>query len=249
MFMDFKGRIGVVTGASRGIGREIALQLARLGADVVITSRKQEDLERMAAELETVGVRARAYACDVSVYQETDALAESVVDDLGEPDFLINNAGVVVDKLLLRMKPEDWDRVISTNLTGAYNVTKAFAPYFLKRRQGRIVNISSVIGITGNAGQASYAASKAGIIGLTKSLAQEFAVRGVTVNAVAPGYVATAMTDGLDEKTKAKLLAMIPMGRFGKVEDVASVVIFLLSSMADYITGQVINCDGGMVMR
>lgn len=249
MFMDFKGRIGVVTGASRGIGREIALQLARLGADVVITSRKQEDLERMAAELETVGVRARAYACDVSVYQETDALAKSVVDDLGEPDFLINNAGIVVNKLLLRMKPEDWDRVISTNLTGAYNVTKAFAPYFLKRRQGRIVNISSVIGITGNAGQASYAASKAGIIGLTKSLAQEFAVRGVTVNAVAPGYVATAMTDGLDEKTKAKLLAMIPMGRFGKVEDVASVVIFLLSSMADYITGQVINCDGGMVMR
>jgi 3-oxoacyl-[acyl-carrier protein] reductase len=185
----------------------------------------------------------------VSAYEEAEALAASVVEDLGAPDFLVNNAGIVIDKLLLRMKPDDWDKVISTNLTGVFNVTKVFAPHFLRRRQGRIVNISSVIGLTGNAGQASYAASKAGIIGLTKSLAQEFGARGVTVNAVAPGYVATAMTDGIEEETKAKLLAMIPMGRLGKVEDVANVVIFLLSSMADYVTGQVINCDGGMVMR
>lgn len=247
--MDFAGRIGMVTGASRGIGKEIALQLARCGADVAVTSRKQEDVDRVAAALEALGVRAAAYSCDVSSYEDADALAASVVEDLGVPDFLVNNAGIVIDKLLLRMKPDDWDKVISTNLTGVYNVTKAFAPHFLRRRQGRIVNISSVIGLTGNAGQASYAASKAGIIGLTRSLAQEFGARGVTVNAVAPGYVTTAMTDGLGEETKAKLLAMIPMGRLGKVEDVANVVIFLLSSMADYVTGQVINCDGGMVMR
>jgi 3-oxoacyl-[acyl-carrier protein] reductase len=247
--MDFAGRIGMVTGASRGIGKEIALQLARCGADVAVTSRKQEDVDRVAGAIEALGVRARAYSCDVSSYEDTDALATSVVKDLGAPDFLVNNAGIVIDKLLLRMKPEDWGKVISTNLTGVYNVTKAFAPHFLRRRQGRIVNISSVIGLTGNAGQANYAASKAGIIGLTRSLAQEFGTRGVTVNAVAPGYVTTTMTDGLEEEAKAKLLAMIPMGRLGKVEDVANVVIFLLSSMADYVTGQVINCDGGMVMR
>jgi 3-oxoacyl-[acyl-carrier protein] reductase len=247
--MDFAGRIGMVTGASRGIGKEIALQLARCGADVAVTSRNQEDVDRVAVELESLGVRARAYSCDVSSYEDADALAAGVVEDLGAPDFLVNNAGIVIDKLLLRMKPDDWDKVISTNLTGVYNVTKAFAPHFLRKRQGRIVNISSVIGLTGNAGQASYAASKAGVIGLTRSLAQEFGTRGVTVNAVAPGYVTTAMTDGLEEETKAKLLAMIPLGRLGKVEDVANVVIFLLSGMADYVTGQVINCDGGMVMR
>jgi 3-oxoacyl-[acyl-carrier protein] reductase len=239
----------VVTGASRGIGKEIALQLARRGADVALTSRRQEDVDLAAAEIEALGVRARAYACDVCVREDVGALAAAVVEDLGTPDFLVNNAGIVIDKLLLRMKPEDWDRVISTNLTGVFNTTKAFAPHFLRKRGGRIVNISSVIGITGNAGQASYAASKAGIIGFTKSLAHEFATRGITVNAVAPGYVATVMTDGLDAETKAKLLSMIPMGRFGKVEDVANVVIFLLSNMADYVTGQVINCDGGMVMR
>jgi 3-oxoacyl-[acyl-carrier protein] reductase len=247
--MDFAGRIGVVTGASRGIGKEIALQLARHGADVALTSRRQEGVDLAAAEIEALGVRARAYACDVSVREDVDALAAGVVEDLGMPDFLVNNAGIVIDKLLLRMKPEDWESVIATNLTGVYNTTKAFAPHFLRKREGRIVNISSVIGITGNAGQASYAASKAGVVGFTKSLAQEFATRGITVNAVAPGYVATVMTDGLDAETKAKLLSMIPMGRFGKVEDVANVVIFLLSNMADYVTGQVINCDGGMVMR
>ncbi len=248
MMPDFAGRIGVVTGASRGIGRAIADTLAKSGADLALASRSEEGVQQAASEIQSLGVKARAYSCDVSSYDDAAALAQRVVDDLGTPDFLVNNAGIVIDKLLLRMTPDDWGKVISTNLTGVYNVTKAFSPHFLKARRGRIVNISSVIGQVGNAGQASYAASKAGIIGLTKSLAKEFASRGITVNAVAPGYIMTAMTSDLGEDTQAKMLEMIPLGRFGKVEDVANVVIFLLSGMADYMTGQVINCDGGMVM-
>jgi 3-oxoacyl-[acyl-carrier protein] reductase len=246
--MDFAGKLGVVTGASRGIGKEIAVQLAKRGADVALASRSQADVDRAASEIEALGVKARGYACDVSSYGDASAVAGRVVEEFGPPDFLVNNAGVVNDKLLLRLTPDDWNQVISTNLTGVYNVTKAFSPHFLKARKGRIVNISSVIGLIGNAGQTSYAASKAGIIGLTKSLAKEFAPRGITVNAVAPGYIATAMTDDLGADIQAKMLELIPLRRLGGVEDVANVVIFLLSGMADYLTGQVINCDGGMVM-
>lgn len=246
--MDFGGRIAVVTGASRGIGKQIAVGLAERGCDVALVSRSQSDVENVAVGIEKTGVSARGYACDVSSFDEVSAVAKRIVQDLGPPDFLVNNAGIVADKLLLRMTPDDWNRVISTNLTGAYNMTKAFSPHFLKARKGRIVNITSVIGQIGNAGQANYAASKAGIIGLTKSIAKEFASRGITVNAVAPGYIDTDMTGGLAEEAQAKMLEMIPLGRLGKVEDVASVVIFLLSDLADYVTGQVINCDGGMVM-
>jgi 3-oxoacyl-[acyl-carrier protein] reductase len=247
--MQFAGKIGVVTGASRGIGREIAAELARRGAAVAITSRTQKAADQVVSEMEASGFRARGYACDVSRYEDAEALARRVTEEMGVPDFLVNNAGIVNDKLILRMTPDDWNSVISTNLTGVYNVTKAFSPAFVKNRKGRIVNISSVIGLVGNAGQTSYAASKAGIMGFTKALAKELAPRGITVNAVAPGYIETAMTDALPEDARLKMLGMIPLGRFGRVEDVASVVIFLLSEMADYITGQVINCDGGMVMR
>lgn len=246
--MDFAGKVGVVTGASRGIGKEIATQLARRGAAVALTSRSQSAADGVAAEMEAAGLRARGYACDVALFQDAEALARRVEQELGTPDFLVNNAGIVNDKLILRMTPEDWNKVISTNLTGVYNVTKAFSPLFVKNRKGKIVNISSVIGLIGNAGQTSYAASKAGIIGFTKALAKELAPRGITVNAVAPGYIETAMTEVLPEEAQAAMRKIIPLGRFGRVEDVANVVIFLLSGMADYVTGQVINCDGGMVM-
>jgi 3-oxoacyl-[acyl-carrier protein] reductase len=246
--MDFAGKIGFVTGGSRGIGKEIAAQLAKRGADVAIASRNKEDVERVAGEIEAFGVKAKGYACDVSSFDDASQVAKRVIEDFGTPDFLVNNAGIVRDKLVLRMTSDDWNQVIATNLTGVYNFVRVFSPHFIKHRKGRIVNISSVIGLVGNAGQTSYAASKAGIIGLTKALAKEFAPRGITVNAVAPGYISTAMTDGLDKETRARMLEMIPLRRFGKVEDVASVVIFLLSDMADYLTGQVINCDGGMVI-
>jgi 3-oxoacyl-[acyl-carrier protein] reductase len=246
--MDLSGKIALVTGGSRGIGRGIALKLAGHGADIAVVSRKQEEAAAAAAEVATAGVTARGYACDVAVMEDVGRLAAAVLEDFGQVDFLVNNAGITRDKLLLRMKPDDWDQVIGTNLTGVYNCVKAFAPHFIKQRTGRIINVSSVVGLTGNAGQANYAASKAGIIGLTKSLAKEFGSRGITVNAIAPGYITTEMTDGLGEDVRAKMLESIPLGRFGTVDDVANVVIFLLSNMADYVTGQVITCDGGMVM-
>lgn len=243
--MDYAGKVALVTGGSRGIGRGIAASLAEHGATVVVASRNREDAEATAAAL---GEAARGYACDVATMQSVTSMADNLIREFGGLDFLINNAGITRDKLVLRMKPEDWDVVIATNLTGAYNCVKAFAPHFIKQRRGRIVNITSVVGLTGNAGQANYAASKAGIIGLTKSLAKEFAPRGITVNAIAPGYISTEMTERLGDDMRAKLLDSIPLQRLGTVEDVANVTLFLLSNMADYVTGQVINCDGGMVM-
>ena len=247
--MDLAGKTAVVTGASRGIGKQIALDLGRRGANVALVSRTLPAVEQAAEQVAALGVTAKAYACDVSDFDKVTELAAAVTKDLAAPDFLVNNAGVVADGLLLRMSPADWDKVISTNLTGAFNVTKAFSRDFIKARRGRIVNITSVIGQIGNAGQANYAASKAGIIGLTKSLAKEFAPRGITVNAVAPGFIETDMTGELTDEARQKMLEAIPLRRFGKVEDVANVVIFLLSDLADYVTGQVINCDGGMVMQ
>lgn len=246
--MDYAGKVALVTGGSRGIGHGIATRLAESGANVAVAGRKREDAESAAAKLAAHGVTARGYACDVAQMDEVTRLAADVVEHFGGLDFLVNNAGITRDKLILRMSPEDWDAVISTNLTGAYNCVRAFAPHFVKKRKGRIVNITSVVGLTGNAGQTNYAASKAGMIGFTKSLAKELAPRGITVNAVAPGYIGTEMTEQLSDDLRSKMMEAIPLKRFGTVEDVANVTMFLLSNMADYVTGQVINCDGGMVM-
>jgi len=241
--MDFKGRKAVVTGSARGIGKAIAGALVSCGAEVAVVDLEEEKARETASEL-----GARAYACDVSSFENAREVGGRILSDFGHVDFLVNNAGIVRDRLFLKMDPSDWNRVISVNLTGAFNFTKALAPSMLKRRTGRIVNIASVIGLMGNAGQANYAASKAGLIGFTKALAKEFAGRGVTVNAVAPGFIETAMTETLGEEVRKRMIELIPLKRFGTVEDVANVVLFLLSDSAGYITGQVINCDGGMVM-
>lgn len=246
--IDLTGRVGFVTGASRGIGREIAMQMARRGARVALVSRSESDARDVAASLVAEGLDARGYACDVADTDSVNRVGDAVLSEFGGVDFVVNNAGITRDKLLLRMSPDDWNAVVSVNLTGAYNVVRKLVPQLIKQRSGRIVNITSVIGQIGNAGQANYAASKAGIIGLTRSLAKELAARGITVNAVAPGYIETAMTDDLSDEAREKMRAMIPLRRFGSARDVAMVVLFLLSDLASYTTGQVLNCDGGMVM-
>jgi 3-oxoacyl-[acyl-carrier protein] reductase len=246
--VNFSGKTALVTGSARGIGRDIALKLAGAGADLAVVDLKIDEANKTAGDIEALGVRAKAYECDVSSFTGVEGVCKQAVDDFGCVDFLVNNAGVVRDKLLMRMTPQDWDFVISINLNGAFNFCRLLAPTMLKRREGRIVNIASVIGQMGNAGQANYAASKAGIIGLTKALAKEFASRGICVNAIAPGFISTAMTESLKDDVREKMMEMIPLGRFGTGEDVADVAVFLLSDMASYITGQVINCDGGMVM-
>ena len=246
--MEHAGKVAFVTGGSRGIGREIALQLARRGAAVAIADIREADVETVAGEIGALGVKTGGFVCDVSLPAEVERVAAAVIGGFGKVDFIVNNAGITRDKLLLRMGSEDWEKVLAVNLTGVFNVVKAFAPHLLKQRTGKIVNISSVIGLMGNAGQANYAASKAGVIGLTKSLAREFASRGIAVNAVAPGFIETAMTESLSPEVRGQMKSAIPLGRFGTAADVANVVMFLLSAMSDYVTGQVINCDGGMVM-
>ena len=246
--MEHAGKVGFVTGGSRGIGKEIAVQLAKRGAGVAVADVRESDVGEVAGELRRLGVKAEGYVCDVSSPEDTERAAEAVIEGFGRVDFLVNNAGITRDKLLLRMSLEDWEKVLSVNLTGVFNVVKAFAPHLLKQRTGKIVNISSVIGLIGNAGQVNYSASKAGVIGLTRSLAKEFASRGITVNAVAPGFIETAMTGNLTKEVREQMMGVIPLRRFGTVTDVANVVMFLLSGMSDYVTGQVINCDGGMVM-
>ncbi|MFH1756386.1 MAG: 3-oxoacyl-[acyl-carrier-protein] reductase [Candidatus Latescibacterota bacterium] len=246
--VDFTGKVALVTGAARGIGRDIAMKLGESGADVALVDLEIAAAEKTAEEIKALGVQAKAYSCDVSSFESVEQAGKKIVEDFEGINFLINNAGVVRDKLLMRMTPQDWDFVISVNLTGAFNFCKVLSPQMLKRREGRIINIASVIGQMGNAGQANYAASKAGIIGLTKALAKEFAARGVCVNAIAPGFITTAMTESLSEEVRDKMKQMIPLGRFGTGEDVCNVAVFLLSDMASYVTGQVLNCDGGMIM-
>ncbi|MBU3129034.1 MULTISPECIES: 3-oxoacyl-[acyl-carrier-protein] reductase [Clostridium] len=244
-----KGKTAVVTGASRGIGRAIALKLAKLGANIVVNYRSSAGaVQEVVKEIEALGAKALAVQCDISSYSDVENMMKKCVEQFGSLDILVNNAGITKDGLLMRMKEEDFDSVIDINLKGAFNCTRHVSAIMLKKRSGRIINISSVSGLTGNAGQVNYSAAKAGIIGMTKAVAREFASRGVTCNAVAPGYIQTDMTDSLSQKVKEAVLSGIPLKRLGMPCDVANAVAFLASEEASYITGQVINVDGGMVM-
>lgn len=246
--MIFKDKAIIVTGSSRGIGKEIAIAYAKEGAMVTISSRNDESLKSVADEIKSIGGEVLSVAADVSKPEDSKTLIEQTIAKFGKVDILVNNAGITRDNLLLRLSEEDWDNVIDINLKGAFNCLKAVTKQMMKQRQGCIINMSSVVGVMGNAGQVNYAASKAGIIGITKSAAKELASRGIRVNAIAPGFIETDMTDNLPEKAKEELVSAIPLGKLGTVQDVADLVLFLTSEKAKYITGQVINVDGGMVI-
>jgi 3-oxoacyl-[acyl-carrier protein] reductase len=246
--MQLAHQTAVITGAGRGIGRAIALQFAAEGADIACVSRTKENSEKIAEEIRALGRKAWAYAVDVADASAVEAAGEKILSEAGRIDILVNNAGVTRDGLLMRMSEEDWDTVVDTNLKGAYLFSKTFSRAFLKQRSGRIINVASVIGLMGNAGQANYTASKAGLIGLTKSVAREFASRGITVNALAPGFIETDMTAGLAVDLRQTILKQIPLATFGKAEDIAHAALYLASPGARYVTGQVLVVDGGMVM-
>jgi 3-oxoacyl-[acyl-carrier protein] reductase len=244
--LAFSGKVALVTGASQGIGETIALELAREGLGLALVDIQKEKLEAVAAKIREAGAPVSVHTADVSRLDQAGAVVEEVVKEQASLDYLVNNAGITRDNLLMRMREEEWDAVISVNLKGVFNFCRAAIRPMVAARFGRVVNISSVVGVMGNAGQANYSASKAGVIGLTKSLAREVAGRGITVNCVAPGYITTAMTEKLSEAVKASFLEMIPMKRLGTTDDVAQAVKFLLSDQAAYITGQVIHVNGGM---
>lgn len=241
-------QIAVVTGAGRGIGRAIALSFAVEGADVVCISRTAENSEKVASEIRALGRKAWAHAVDVADAAAVSATAEKILGETGKVDILVNNAGVTRDGLLMRMSDADWDTVLDTNLKGAFLVTKAFSRAMIKARTGRIINLSSVIGLIGNAGQCNYAASKAGLIGFTQSVAKELAGRGITVNAIAPGFIETDMTSELKAEMRDAILKQIPLGTFGQAEDIAGAALYLAGPAGRYVTGQVLTVDGGMVM-
>lgn len=246
---ELSGQVALVTGASRGIGRAIALALADRGATVLVNyNGSRERAEAVAEEIRAAGQNAETLCCDVSDYAACEKMAAEVTAKYGRLDILVNNAGITRDNLILRMKEEEFDSVVDTNLKGAFNTIRHFSRQFLKQKSGRIINIASVSGVLGNAGQANYSASKAGVIGLTKSVARELAARGICCNAVAPGFVDTEMTQKMPEKTLEAAVAAIPMGRMGRPEDIANAVAFLAGSGAGYITGQVICVDGGMAI-
>ena len=248
--MDLTDRVALVTGSARGIGQAIALKLAEVGADVVVNdiAAAADSLESVAAEIKALNRQSLAVTADVSSPDDVTRLVETAASTFGRIDILVNNAGVTRDQLIMRMSDEDWDTVLNIDLKSAFLCTRAVLRYMLKQRWGRIVSIASVVGIIGNAGQANYASAKAGIIGLTRSIAKEVGSRGITANAIAPGYIQTKMTEQLDDKQKQELLRHIPLGSLGTPRDVAEAVAFLASEEARYITGQVLNVDGGMAM-
>lgn len=244
------GRVAVVTGGGRGIGRAVAVRLAREGANVAISYRSNDEAAKETAELvREAGAECETFKGDVASPEDVEALVKGVQEAFGRLDILINNAGTTRDNLMLRMKEEEFDEVLRTNLKGTYLCTRAAMRGMVRARWGRIVNVSSVVGLVGNAGQANYAASKAGIIGFTKSVAREVAQRGITVNAIAPGYVETELTGGLPDNVKGRILGQVPMGRFGEPEEIAEVVTFLVGEGGGYVTGQTIAVDGGMTMQ
>lgn len=244
-----EGKTAVVTGASRGIGRAIALELAKEGANIVVNySGSKEKADQVVAEIESLGVKAISVQANVSDSESVQSLMNTAIEQFGSIDILVNNAGITRDNLIMRMKEDEWDDVINTNLKGVFLATKAVTRQMMKQRSGRIINIASVVGVLGNAGQANYVAAKAGVIGLTKTTARELASRNILVNAVAPGYIATEMTDALPEDVKQTISGQIPLAKIGSPENVAKAVVFLASDDASYITGQTLHVDGGLYM-
>jgi len=246
--LELHGKVALITGAAQGIGKSVALLLAQKGADIVVSDINLEKAQETAKEIEAFGRKTMAIKVDVANSGDAERMVQAVIEQFGKIDILVNNAGIARDKLILRMTEEDWDAVLNINLKGTFNCTKAVVKHMSKQRSGKIVNIASVVGEMGNVGQANYAASKAGVIGLTKTVAREFAQRGINVNAIAPGYIQTPMTDALPEKVKEELKRLIPMERLGQPGDVAEAVLFLVSEASTYITGQVLNVNGGIYM-
>ncbi|MEH7155618.1 3-oxoacyl-[acyl-carrier-protein] reductase [Neobacillus drentensis] len=247
--MNLEGKAALVTGASRGIGREIALELARQGANVAVNfSGSEAKANEVVDEIKALGREAFAVKCDVSNAEEVAAMVKGTIDNFGKLDILVNNAGITKDNLLMRMKEEEWDDVININLKGVFLCTKAVTRQMMKQRVGRIINIASVVGVSGNPGQANYVAAKAGVIGLTKTAAKELASRNITVNAIAPGFITTDMTDKLSEEVKAEMLKQIPLARLGEPKDIAKITAFIASDDSAYMTGQTLHINGGMVM-
>lgn len=248
---ELDNKIAVITGSSRGIGAAIALKMAEKGADIVLnyhSDNSQKYIDDLSNKISNLGQEVISVQADIAQFSQAEKLIQKAIDEFGKIDILVNNAGITSDNLLLRMTEKDWDKVVDVNLKGVFNCTKSVIRKMMKQRSGKIINLTSVVGITGNAGQANYSASKAGVIGFTKSIAQELAGRGITANAVAPGFIITDMTDNLSDKAREKLLDKIPLKQLGEASDVAELVCFFASSRSDYITGQVINVDGGMVM-
>jgi 3-oxoacyl-[acyl-carrier protein] reductase len=246
--LKLAGRVALVTGAAQGIGKAVALLLARNGADIVVSDINLEKAEETANEIRSIGRKALAVKVDVAHWNDVEQMVEVILEKFAKIDILVNNAGITRDKLILRMTEEDWDAVLDVNLKGTFHCTKAVVRHMAKQRSGKIINIASVVGEMGNASQANYSASKAGVIGLTKTIAREFAQRGININAIAPGYIETPMTEVLPEKVKEELKKLIPMERLGKPEDVAEAVLFLASEESSYITGHVLNVNGGIYM-